>query len=89
VMSDTDLQVMNVLGWTRWYAPTPSGLALSPSSDSGVKGDDITNVTTPVITGAGEVDATLTLYDSYSSLGIVTGAPPAAPTIVGTTTVTP
>ena len=35
-------------------APSPSGLTLSPASDSGVKGDDITNVTTPTITGTGE-----------------------------------
>ena len=31
--------------------PAPMGLALTAGTDSGVKGDDITNVTTPTITG--------------------------------------
>ncbi len=41
----------------------PSGLALAAGSDSGVKGDDITNVTKPVITGTGVAGDTVTLYD--------------------------
>ncbi len=41
----------------------PANLALAPASDSGVQGDDITNVTTPDITGTGIAGDTITLYD--------------------------
>ncbi len=41
----------------------PTGLALAAGSDSGVKGDRITNVTKPVITGKGAAGDTVTLYD--------------------------
>jgi hypothetical protein len=75
-VSDTDLRVLQILGWTRWYAPTPT-LALSPSSDSGVKGDGITNVTNPVITGTGEAGDVVILTASYDpSGGLIVGAQP-------------
>ncbi len=47
----------------------PSGLVLSPASDSGVAGDDITNVTTPTITGTGVAGHSLTLFDGTSVVG--------------------
>ncbi len=50
-------------------APAPTGLALAPSSDSGVKGDDITNVTKPTITGDGVADDTVTLDDGTTAIG--------------------
>jgi hypothetical protein len=49
--------------------PPPSGLALSPGSDSGVVGDDITDVTTPVITGSGVSGDSLTLFDGSMQVG--------------------
>ena len=47
-------------------ASTP---VLSPASDSGVAGDDITNVTTPVITGTGVVGDTVQLLDGGTLVG--------------------
>ncbi len=47
----------------------PFGLALAAGSDSGVKGDDITNVTKPVITGDGVAGDTVTLYDGTKAIG--------------------
>ena len=47
-------------------ASTP---ALSSGSDSGVSGDNITNVTTPVLTGTGIAGDTITLYDGNSAVG--------------------
>jgi hypothetical protein len=41
---------------------------LSPSSDSGVKGDNITDVRTPVITGTGAAGDTVTLFDGGSQV---------------------
>ena len=50
--------------------PAPSGLTLlSPQSDSGVLGDNLTNVTRPIITGTGEAGATVMLFDG----GVFTG----------------
>ena len=43
-------------------APSISGLA--PASDSGVPGDGITRITTPVITGTAEPGSAVTLYDT-------------------------
>ena len=43
--------------------PAPSGLAISSSSDSGIQGDNITNVSTPEITGVGEVGDNVSLFD--------------------------
>ncbi len=48
---------------------TVNSLALLPASDSGTLGDGITNVTTPVITGVGDVGDTVTLYDDGASIG--------------------
>ena len=49
---------------------TPTNLALAPGSDSGLSGtDDITNVTTPTLTGTGEPGALVTLYDGLIALG--------------------
>jgi hypothetical protein len=39
-----------------------ANLALAPASDSGTKGDDTTDVTTPAITGIGEAGNSITLY---------------------------
>ncbi len=54
--------------------PGPVNLALSSGSDSGIQGDDITNVTTPVITGTGEVGDTVALFDGATSVGTGTVA---------------
>ncbi len=50
----------------------PSDLTLTPASDSGVLGDDLTNVTTPVITGTGTAGDTVNLYDGDSTTPIGT-----------------
>jgi hypothetical protein len=47
----------------------PSGLILDPSTDSGVKGDNITNVTRPQIDGSGFAGDTVTLYDGTTVVG--------------------
>ena len=47
----------------------PSGLALASGSDSGVKGDRITNVTKPVITGKGVAGDKVTLRDGARIIG--------------------
>ena len=47
----------------------PAGLTLAPASDSGVKGDDITNVKTPTLTGTAEAGSTVTLDDGSTQLG--------------------
>jgi len=52
----------------------PSGLALDPASDSGAKGDGITNDATPAITGLGETGNTVTLYDGVTAVGTTTVA---------------
>ena len=51
--------------------PSPVGLTLSSSSDSGIKGDNTTDVATPVITGLGEGGDTVTLFDGTMILGTV------------------
>jgi hypothetical protein len=50
-------------------AAAPATLTLAPASDSGVQGDDITNVTTPRITGTGSIGDTVTLYDGATIVG--------------------
>ncbi|MBS0356083.1 MAG: DUF4214 domain-containing protein, partial [Proteobacteria bacterium] len=56
-------------------APTAPGLpVLSAGSDSGTLGDNVTKVATPVLTGTGEANATVTLYDTDGT------------TVLGTTT---
>jgi hypothetical protein len=52
----------------------PAGLTLAPASDSGVKGDDITNVTIPTITGTGVAGDTVTLHDGATAVGSATVA---------------
>jgi hypothetical protein len=52
----------------------PTGLALSPLSDSGILGDNITNITTPVITGNAEPWGTVTLFDDATTVGNATVA---------------
>ncbi len=47
----------------------PANLALAAASDSGVAGDDITNVTIPVITGTGVAGDTVTLFDGNTPVG--------------------
>ncbi|MDB5388894.1 MAG: hypothetical protein JWM11_4540 [Planctomycetaceae bacterium] len=57
---------------------TPSNLALTPGTDTGVKGDNITSNTTPTITGNADTGNTITLYESFpgfqTSLGTTTAA---------------
>lgn len=42
----------------------PTGLALATSSDTGVQGDGITNLSTPIITGTAEANSVVTLFDT-------------------------
>lgn len=51
---------------------TPSDLALTAGTDSGVKGDGITNVTKPTIIGSGAAGDKLTLYDGTTKVGTAT-----------------
>jgi len=50
----------------------PQSLYLNAGSDSGIPGDDITDVTTPVISGAAAAGDTVTLYDGTRSVGTAT-----------------
>lgn len=50
-------------------APAAPLLALAAASDSGTLGDDITNVTTPTISGPGEAGDTVTLFDGTTQVG--------------------
>ena len=45
-------------------AAAPTALALAPGSDSGTLGDGITNAAVPIITGHGEANAAIRLYDT-------------------------
>lgn len=45
-------------------ALAPAALALAGASDSGVKGDGVTHIATPTITGTAEAYAAITLYDT-------------------------
>ncbi|MEA2739303.1 MAG: large repetitive protein, partial [Acetobacteraceae bacterium] len=58
------------------YAPAaPTGLALTPVSDSGASNtDNLTNVTLPTFVGAGENGDTITLYDGSTTFGTGTVA---------------
>jgi hypothetical protein len=47
----------------------PTGLALDPASDSGVPGDDITNIAAPTITGQAEPGSTVEVFDGSDPLG--------------------
>src|SRR5262249_36966312 len=50
----------------------PAGLALDAASDSGAKGDNITNAATPLIHGTGMAGDTITLFDGASVVGTTT-----------------
>ena len=54
----------------------PSAPVLAAASDSGTKGDRITNIATPLITGTGVAGDTITLLDGATSVGsaVVTAA---------------
>jgi hypothetical protein len=47
----------------------PSAPVLSPTSDSGVLGDNITNDTTPTFTGTAEKGATVSIYNGTTKVG--------------------
>jgi hypothetical protein len=47
----------------------PSTPVLSPASDSGVAGDNITNVTTPTFTGTAEAGSTVKIFDGVTQVG--------------------
>ncbi len=69
-------------------AAAPAALALSPASDSGAQGDDITNVALPTITGTGEAGATVTLLDGATTIGTGTVAAGGGWSITATTALT-
>ncbi len=48
---------------------TPGQPALAPASDSGALGDNLTNVTRPIITGSGAYNDTITLRDGQTVIG--------------------
>ncbi len=52
----------------------PTGLALTPASDTGVPGDRVTSVTTPAVTGSGVDGDTVTLLDGFTPIGTATVA---------------
>ncbi|MEA2790189.1 MAG: large repetitive protein, partial [Acetobacteraceae bacterium] len=52
--------------------PAGPGLGLDPSSDSGIAGDNVTNVIAPVITGTGVAGDTITLFQGGSPVGSAT-----------------
>ena len=47
----------------------PATPTLAPISDTGLLGDDVTDVTTPVITGTAAAGDTVTLYDGQTAVG--------------------
>ena len=52
------------------HAPAaPSTPVLDASTDSGVLGDNITSITTPLFTGTAEVGSTVTLFDGNTLIG--------------------
>lgn len=52
--------------------PAPTTLVLAPVSDSGTKGDNLTKVVTPTITGSGLAGDTITLLDGAAPVGSTT-----------------
>ncbi len=52
--------------------PAPTTLVLSPASDSGTKGDNLTKVATPTFTGSGVVGDKITLLDGAAPVGSTT-----------------
>jgi hypothetical protein len=70
--------------WIDFSAPTrPSAPTLDPTSDSGTKGDGITNDATPTLHGTAEAGARVTLFDDASEIASATAD------YVGNWTVTP
>ncbi|HEX3882734.1 MAG TPA: choice-of-anchor tandem repeat GloVer-containing protein [Stellaceae bacterium] len=59
-------------GFQVTLTPSPTSLALFSASDSGTKGDDLTNVVEPKIIGIGEAGDTVILSESNTALGIAT-----------------
>ena len=51
----------------------PAFVGLAPASDSGVLGDNITNITTPVVTGTAEANSTVTLYEGVGAGALLLG----------------
>lgn len=49
--------------------PAPSAPTLASASDSGTKGDNITNVTTPTLTGTAEPNSTVTILSDGAPVG--------------------
>src|SRR5262249_44707439 len=64
--SDPSLALVVTIDTTR--PPPPSNMALDPLFDSDTKGDGITNVTTPRITGTGVAGDTVTLKEGSTVL---------------------
>ncbi|KAA0677178.1 Ig-like domain-containing protein, partial [Roseomonas genomospecies 6] len=62
-------------------AATPSGLALSASSNSGSTADTLTSVTSPVITGSVAEAGTVVLYEGATAVGTATASAPGAWTV--------
>ncbi len=54
---------------------TPSMPVLDPSTDSGVKGDNVTNVTTPLLTGTAQAGSTVSFFDSGAPIGSTIATP--------------
>ena len=48
---------------------SPSMPVLAPASDSGTKGDNLTNVTTPTFSGTAEAGSTVKLFDGATQVG--------------------
>ena len=48
---------------------SPSTPVLAPASDSGTKGDKLTNVATPTFTGTAEANSTVKLFDGATQIG--------------------
>ena len=60
---------VSIGGATDALPPAPTNLALAPASDSGVLGDNTTDVALPTFTGTGEVGDTVALLDGGTSIG--------------------
>jgi hypothetical protein len=63
----------------------PQGLTLSPATDSGALGDNVTNITQLTITGTAEAGSTVKLFDGGTQLGSATAAGGGAWTITTST----
>ena len=67
----------------------PSALVLAPASDSGVVGDNVTNVALPIVTGTAPAGSTVDLFDSTTLLGTGTADGTGAWSITATTALAP